>query len=941
LSPLRKHKKFSDGFIRELTEVSAGYLSPEAFEKFIKILEQEITSRYFSHTVESNILRIIHGMYDKISFFNDCINYPHYTGILTSVASNSNYMTDILVRNPEYFYWVVNPSNLELTPDRESITNQVKNAASVFKSFEAKLKALRGIKRKETLRTGTKDIFLNVPLEEITGELSSVAKAVSAELFDLCYKETLNKYGIAFPERKYALFALGKLGGNELNYSSDIDLMIFYDDDETASGSVIKTKKTYQEILIETIYLFIESATKITGAGYIYRVDFRLRPDGRNSMLTRTMSYYLNYYESRGEDWEKQMLIKASFVGGDENLYNSFMNYLSPFIYPSSFLISPTEQIKRLKQSIEKRLGDEENIKLSAGGIRDIEFSVQALQLLYGGKIKKLRTPNTLEAINRLREENLLSVQEADDLITAYIFFRKTEHFLQLMNDKQTHTIPSGGEILENLSFYMGYKNTAEFKSALKKLMDKVSQIYFSIMGEPAGVQAKKEAAIPFENKIKAEKDIVYLREGKGIMGQRQFDKDTIDSFLRIEDSLMLYLKKSLNPDLVLQNFARVIRAENFPSIWYKEFLNEKFFHSFLTICEFSQKAVDIFAEDEKLRELFLNRKVFEKLTSKNLAQYSAKRIIFSILVQFTLGLINSQQVSEALTNYFILKTGELTPADEIKKGIKTNFFIAGLGSFGSGDISFASDIDLIFAADEIQGTTDVQKYFQSLFLKLKEEFKPFEIDCRLRPEGKSSWLVWDLKNYEQYLYNRARVWELQALCKIRFITGDKKLYSRFLNIIKKRIEREEKTGIVKQIFEMRKKLYPPNYSAIAKNINIKKSRGGNTDIEFIVQSLILKNPDIYKSAAGKSTARILLLLAEKKGYSDLQPLISNFSFLKNLELLNQGIFNVLTTVLPPDEKKLKILALRSGFSSAAELQSALQKVMRVNQSLFDKYMGV
>jgi len=923
--------------------MSAGYISPEAFENLVSAFQDEMNSGFNSHSVESNLLRIIHGMYDKVSFFNDCINYPHYTGILAAIAANSNYMTDILVRNPEYFYWVVNPSNHRLKLEEVELKAAVKNTISAFKSFGAKINALRSVKRKEILMIGVKDIFLNQPLQEITAELSILARTISSQLFDLCYEEILNKHNIQFPDRKYAIMALGKLGGNELNYSSDIDLMIFYDEDETTvinSGSSVKTKKTYQEILIEAIYLFIESATLITGAGYIYRVDFRLRPDGRNSLLTRSVSYYLNYYEGRGEDWEKQMLIKGSFISGDLNLYNSFMNYLTSFIYPSSFLISPTEQIKRLKQSIEKSIGDEENIKLSAGGIRDIEFSVQALQLLYGGRIKTLRTPNTMEAIRRLKGENLLSEKESEDLIKAYIFFRKTEHFLQLMNDKQTHTIPAGGEILEKLAFYMGYKNVVEFRTELNKLRNSVSVIYASIMGEPVNKPSKKEFSISFENKNKAQKDIIYLREGKGIMGQRQFDKDTVDSFLKIEDNLMLYLQKSSNPDLVLQNFTRIIRAENFPSIWYKEFFNKKFFNSFLTICEFSQKAIDLFAEDDKLREILISRKAFEKLNKTNIADYSTKRVTFMLLVQYTLGLINSQQVSSALSDFFTLKAGQLTPLEKIAKAIKTNFFIAALGSFGSGDISFASDIDLIFVADEISGAVDEQKHFQSLFLTLKEEFKPFEIDCRLRPEGKSSWLIWDLKNYTNYLYNRARVWELQALCKMRFITGDKKLFIRFINIIKKRIELEDKEGINRQITEMRKKLYPATYSLIAANINLKKSRGGITDIEFAIQSIILKNPDIYKTVVGKNTSKVLSVIAEKKGYSDLNELIDNFRFIKNLALQNQNIFNTLTTVLPQDEKKMEILSLRCGFQSAPELMNRLQKIMKINQSFFDKYTG-
>ncbi len=166
-----------------------------------------------------------------------------------------------------------------------------------------------------------------------------------------------------------------------MNYSSDIDLVAFYD-----KNSFINKKVYYNQILSETILLFIETASKKTGSGFLYRVDFRLRPDGRNAPLCGSYLEYLRYYEMRGEDWERQMLIKANYLCGSKSLYNKFSDYISRFIYPTSFSASPIEQIKKLKSNIEKRNKSDENIKLVSGGIRDIEFSLQALQLLNGGK---------------------------------------------------------------------------------------------------------------------------------------------------------------------------------------------------------------------------------------------------------------------------------------------------------------------------------------------------------------------------------------------------------------------------------------------------------------------------------------------------------------------------------------------------------------------------
>ena len=524
---MRKNKLSKD-IIEKLAEISAGYLPENIFEEFLELISTEIAGKYFTHSSEANLIRIILSMFDKASFISECVKYPHYVELLISISVNSNYLTDILVRNPEYFYWIVNPSNLNRNLIEDELKrNLISNIAS-YKSLNAKLNFLRSQKRKEILRIGAKDILGLNDLKTVTEELSILARSITSQLFSICYNEVLTKNNLQLNEDTYCLFALGKLGGNELNYSSDIDLIIFYDNDVT-----IKSKKEFSEILIEAIYLFIESATSITSLGYIFRVDFRLRPDGRTSVLTRSLQEYLNYYESRGEDWERQMLIKSGFVGGNKNLYDNFVNYLQPFIYPSTFSISPMEQIKKLKINIEKNLKDEENIKLLSGGIRDIEFSVQALQLLNGGRIKNIRTHNTLNAIEQLKNEKLLSDEEANTFRNSYVFYRKIEHYLQLMNDTQTHSIPSGGEILEKLSSYLKFKNAEEFNRNVSENRKKVKAVYESIIGKETDLKIKenKISNIKFENQNKAEKDFIYLSEGKGLLGQKEFDKNTSRKF--------------------------------------------------------------------------------------------------------------------------------------------------------------------------------------------------------------------------------------------------------------------------------------------------------------------------------------------------------------------------------------------------------------------------
>jgi glutamate-ammonia-ligase adenylyltransferase len=940
----KKNYKLSQEFINKLVDQTAGFLSPGLLEEIIRSFNSELSSHFFTYSSESNLLRIILSMYDKNSLLTECLKYPIYIEILVSVAANSNYLTDILVRNPEYFYLIANPSNLEYCLDINNSSFLVKSTIAAFKTFKAKVNSLRGLKRKETLRIGVKDILHKADLVEVTGELSILAKTIAAELFELCYSEVLNKYSLKNPYKKYCLIALGKLGGHELNYSSDIDLIVFYD-----KNTLLSNKKTFNEILTEAVYLFIESASSISSSGYIYRIDFRLRPDGKTSPLCRELCEYLDYYESRGEDWERQMLIKMDFIVGSKSLYNSFSSYIQHFIYPLSFSNSPVNQIKKIKEKIENKLGDEENIKLIPGGIRDIEFSTQVLQLLNGGRERKLRTPNTIEAIKNLYSLNLLSESEYKNLLNSYILYRRIEHYLQLMNDSQTHTIPREGELLQKLSSFFNFKSQSEFKHAVTINRKSVLKIYRSIMGINSSSNQifDKYHGIKFINQTKAFSNLQFLREGTSPWGQKQFDKNSMDNFQNIEPQLLNYLELSYNPDKVLQNFTRVIRGISFPSIWYKEFENRKFFNSFLTLCEYSQLSIDLFAENDDLRECVLSKKVFEKISHINFTgsgslvqDLPANKILFILCVQFSLKLITSTMVRKMFKKYFtqaIIFTAReiLTPVIDERE-----YAIAALGSFGAGEMTFSSDVDLIFIVDGLNLYPDIHKYFQSLFLKLKEILKPFDVDCRLRPEGKSSLLVWDLQSYKNYIFARARTWELQTFCKLNFIAGNKKIICKLIKTLEKKVGGIEKQKLKLDISDMRKKLIPQYNNSMVNSFNLRKGYGGITEIEFLIQYFLLLDKNYFSKCMGKRVDQIIpLMIKADKKYHDLDNLKNNFIFLKEVELANQVIFNSTTSILILNKENTSLLAGILNFNMPDEFIKFFNNIVNLDHSIFGKYL--
>ena len=306
-------------------------------------------------------------------------------------------------------------------------------------------------------------------------------------------------------------------------------------------------------------------------------------------------------------------------------------------------------------------------------------------------------------------------------------------------------------------------------------------------------------------------------------------------------------LAASIDPDIILENFARIIRNANFPQIWFDQFSDNKFFQLFLNICERSQRTIDLFAEDKNLRDTFLSRESLVPLDNRNFSNLTLKDFQFRASIQLSAGIIKAESFADLYTEYLNQRISSLANDFVADKNWKDDFFIAAMGSFGSSELSFTSDIDLVFAVSGIQSYPDIQKDFQKLLQSFKDNLSGLEIDCRLRPEGKGSQLVWDIEDYKKYFSNRARVWELQAFTKCRFIIGDSKLFSNFYTHYVQTVKGKDTELIKKEIFEMRKKLYPPNST----QFNIKKSSGGLADIDFILSFLILSNPDLLIERIG------------------------------------------------------------------------------------------
>lgn len=918
----------SEKTINHIVDKVKGFFRPEQIDSLLKIFEIETDKFIIDSQSEANLLRIIDSLFDKVSFFTEALKYPHHIEIITAAAASSNFLTDIIVRNPEFLHQVFDEDYLDKKIKFGRMNEEIEKSLANYRTFESKLRFLKSFKRRMILKIGLNDILKNASLIETYEAISITAQVLLGHLFSICVNEQLNKNGSKKILPIYSVVSLGKLGGGELNYSSDVDLIVVYDRPESDYDNEI----TF-DLLNESIQKFIAASSEVDQNGFLYRLDFRLRPDGKHSPLCRTLNDYLRYYEIRGEDWERQMLIKVGLLSGSKNLFDRFYNYIQNYVYPSSSYKSPFEQIRRMKQNIESGIYNQLNIKLFSGGIRDIEFAVQALQLLYGGKKKNIKTGNTLAAIDKLKDAELLSNNEAKVLHDSYIFYRKIEHFLQLMNNTQSHTIPEDMGMKNKLVRYLDLKSVRELETIINAKRKRVRKIFNEIIGSGSR-QNNEFEKINFSDRKKAERNYRFIKYGEGLITTKSFERNSIEKFERIEPLFISLLNKSIDPDLLLQNFSNFIKWVSFPSIWYKQFENKFILSNFLKLCAFSAYAFDLLLQDKSNSDLLLTGLVFDK-TKNDFQDYSLKTVLFILSVRYSLGIITRKQFSHRLTSYIDLY---LQKAFEKLSGLY-NFSLIGLGSLGTRELTSNSDLDIIILVDKFKDFEKTQNDFINAIDELRKTLNPFRIDSRLKPEGKSSFIVWDIEGYEKYFETRVRVWEMLAFSKSRFIVGDKKLYKKFIKLFVNKINSISRQEYFSELKSMQLKIRSEGTHTYSNVLNIKKSSGGLYDIDYLIGFLTLTNDKINKKLIGKGNSkRVSAIINSQKQFSQISPLGKNEEFLRKLDLSCKMMKVNCSKIY--SEKKLTA-SLEKNYFRGKKLINSLDSVLKENREIFKNHFKI
>ena len=503
-----------------------------------------------------------------------------------------------LQRDPESLLWLARP-DVSLA---QRVIAQMANELQEFAGDAVALdnfRLLRLWKGREMLRVSLREVANVAPLEETAAELSHIAEICLRQVFRHWNDELRRKFGS--PNTQFSILALGKLGGNELNHSSDVDLIFLYGDEGQLSPRL-----SYHEFFNRLAERIAESFSVSHPDGPLFRIDLRLRPEGSAGPLARSLESMAHYYWGFGETWERLALIKARGVAGDREVAYEFLRQQQPFIYPHSPTPDLLDEVANIKRRIERDVVGqkalERDVKLGRGGIREIEFVVQTLQFIHGARHAFLQETSTLKALQGIAQLELLPKKDVLDLDRAYRFLRRTEHRLQIEAEQQTHTLPTGAEALRSLGLSLGFESPARFSKALEQETAKVRSVFRRVIADaPAGKKTETIDLTIFANPDQAARSITRLGEGTRTA---HVSPRTRQVFRKLRPLLLEQLRQIADPGMTLTQLVRFVEAYGLRNMLFELLVtNPKLLELLVKTFDASRFAADLLVRHPQLLE--------------------------------------------------------------------------------------------------------------------------------------------------------------------------------------------------------------------------------------------------------------------------------------------------------------------------------------------------
>jgi [glutamine synthetase] adenylyltransferase / [glutamine synthetase]-adenylyl-L-tyrosine phosphorylase len=774
---------------------------------------------------------------------------------------------------------------------------------------------LRLWKSQEMLRIAFREISGLAGFAETTRDITAVAERCVSEVYATCFESLAKKWG--HPETGFCVLAMGKFGGTELNYSSDIDVVFFYGDE-----GELTPRLTYREFftrLAENI-IRIFSAT----ADPLFRIDVRLRPEGGSGPLVRSLTSMENYYAGYGETWERMALIKARGVAGDSELLYEFNQRLQPFIFPRTVSTDLLVEIVTLKERIEREivgLADlRRNVKLGYGGIREIEFILQTLQLLHGARNAFLQERNSLKTLIALEQLNILPGDEVRLLRDAYIFLRAVEHRLQIQNEQQTHTLPARREAWVGIARTLGFENVSAFAVALDSHTSAVRAVFDRLLksGEGKSKEVPRELTA-FRDPERVARALTALREGPSGV---HVAPRTRGLYAKLEPELLAWLSRVADPDAALNRFIRFVNGYGTRGLLFETMLaNPKLLELLVRLFDASEIYSEAVIRRPQLIEeitrgttlgLSLSKERYladlerndEKLPPLEWVRVYRRSAAVRILLRDILGIASQEDLqlemtclAEACLEYCCL---QLDRPDELT--------VLALGKFGGRELLYGADLDVVFIGHDVSAG---ERLIQAMSAKTAEG-AVFPVDGRLRPDGEKGVLVVPLAAYREYFVHRAHFWEAQALTKARAVYGSEApaLNGAVTEIWKRwSAHGDLKTEIAK--------MYRRIVRERAKGDDLqhfKTGRGGLIGIEFLVQYLQMQH-QVQETNTVEAIGKLSGVLGPGEGVV----LRATYHFLRRVESVMRRVGNSSISQLPSHPEELRVLAIRLGFAGSQE----------------------
>jgi glutamate-ammonia-ligase adenylyltransferase len=851
-------------------------------------------------------------------------------------------------------------------------------------------RVLRLYRRREMARIALRDLTRRAPVRTIVRELSHLADTLvgAAVLF---WDHTLAARFGALLGEQFVVIAMGKHGAQELNYSSDIDVLFVLEADAPLSGG-----RTRRDQAISVARGLIKSLSSPTEHGHAFRVDANLRPYGRDGLLVQTMEEMERYYERAGKTWERAALIKARACAGGIDVGRTLLTRLTPFIYRRTLDFDAVRAVAAMKRQIDLEQTEQNDVKLGRGGIREVEFFVQALQLLHGGRQPRLRLRATLDSLDSLMHAGVISAHDRDVLADGYVFLRDTEHRLQLPSDRQTHELPDQSDIAGRraLAQRMGFDETADFDVALANHRHAIRsrfELLLSTAEDSLPVSATAELAVashrPEEARSRALVQLGFqdastaLRElrrlasqADGAFGVRGLERDH-----GLAGRLLDEMARSPDPDLALANFVRLVTPLWDPAaITSLLAANPATARLLMLMLASSEALTRDFQLHPDLLEVLVRahtdstERQREELTSEisvRLEQGLPVEVALSRLRQlrreetlriglqdlagrldtFTAGHQLTVLAEELLKHALLLAREEV--AERFGEPEAAALAVLGLGSLGGAELDYESDLDLVFIHD-VQGSTSggsrgsidgeewaarVSQRLVSFLTMPSAEGLLYKVDARLRPSGTQGPLVTSLASFARYhgvtegsAARGGELWERQALLRARPLAGDVALGERIVNEVllpAMLLPLPAETGAL--IRDMRLRLDDVGAHGA---LSVKKSPGGLLDIDFTVQFLQLRH------RLREPSTRASLLYLSALGLVD-DELIQSHVLLRRLESRLRLMSGRSDVMLPHESEQLARLARQLGdigAGAAQRLWGEVTRTMTRTRALFE-----